>query len=491
MTETRSGGAATGTAAAGRPAAALKIPATALPPEEMARRQAAARRAWARAGLVYTLLLVFSLFFMGPFLFATISSLKDDPVEWPPRLDPPQLKPANWAAAWRLGKAGGGSGWFGAFGPGAEVNFEVTYFVPDGVEPTPPIVRVPRRVPGAGIGAVRPGAFAADYAVVSEPVETGRRPAANGDDTGVLVTYAFTIRHNGEDVTADRLPLDLEVPFRQTFHSATLAPNRIERLGRVQSWNNITPGVIPYVFYNYARVFTENYSRTTGKNLFLTWIGNSFFIAGVKVLTHVVIASMSGYALARLRFPGRNALFMLILFSMMIPGQVTFISNYLVLRDGIFGLSKLWGQETLLNSFTGLILSGLCGGSAVFIMKQFFESLPRELEESARIDGAGPATIFSRIVLPLARPALGAVAILTFQGVWNEFFWPLIVLTTPQDKFTLTVGLLNLRQAYGAVALDWGPLLAGAFISAVPVIIVFLVFQRYFVEGISFTGIKG
>jgi len=83
------------------------------------------------------------------------------------------------------------------------------------------------------------------------------------------------------------------------------------------------------------------------------------------------------------------------------------------------------------------------------------------------------------------------VAILTFQGVWNEFFWPLIVLTTPQDKFTLTVGLLNLRQAYGAVALDWGPLLAGAFISAVPVIIVFLVFQRYFVEGISFTGIKG
>ena len=276
MTETRSGGAATGTAAAGRPAAALKIPATALPPEEMARRQAAARRAWARAGLVYTLLLVFSLFFMGPFLFATISSLKDDPVEWPPRLDPPQLKPANWAAAWRLGKAGGGSGWFGAFGPGAEVNFEVTYFVPDGVEPTPPIVRVPRRVPGAGIGAVRPGAFAADYAVVSEPVETGRRPAANGDETGVLVTYAFTIRHNGEDVTADRLPLDLEVPFRQTFHSATLAPNRIERLGRVQSWNNITPGVIPYVFYNYARVFTENYSRTTGKNLFLTWIGNSF-----------------------------------------------------------------------------------------------------------------------------------------------------------------------------------------------------------------------
>lgn len=460
-------------------------------PAQLERQRAAARRAWARAGLVYTLLLVFSIFFMGPFLFATLSSLKDDPVEWPPRLDPPQLNPANWVAAYRLGKAGGGSGWFGAFGPGAEVPFEVTYFVPDGQEPQAPVVRVPRRVPGAGIGAVRPGAFAADYAIVSDVMEVGRKPYTNGEQPGQLVTYSFTIRHNGEPVTAERLPLDLEVPLRQTFHSATLNPNRIERLGRVQSWNNAAPGVIPYVFYNYTRVFQENYSRTTGKNLFLTWIGNSFFIAGVKVLTHVIIASMTGYALARLRFPGRNALFLLILFSMMIPGQVTFISNYLVLRDGIFGLSKLWGQDTLLNSFTGLILSGLCGGSAVFIMKQFFESLPRELEESAYIDGAGPATIYTRIVLPLARPALGAVAILTFQGVWNDFFWPLIVLTTPQDKFTLTVGLLNLRQAYGAVALDWGPLLAGAFISAVPVIVVFLVFQRYFVEGISFTGIKG
>ena len=98
------------------------MPATALPPRrKWGAARPAARRAWARAGLVYALLLVFSLFFMGPFLFATMSSLKDDPVEWPPRLDPPQLKPANWAAAWRLGKAGGGSGWFGAFGPGAEV----------------------------------------------------------------------------------------------------------------------------------------------------------------------------------------------------------------------------------------------------------------------------------------------------------------------------------------------------------------------------------
>ncbi|MBO8142112.1 MAG: carbohydrate ABC transporter permease [Firmicutes bacterium] len=448
---------------------------------------AAARRRWARAALIYVLLLAFSLLFVGPFLFAILSSLKDNPAEWPPRLDPPQLNPANWRAAWRLGKAGGGSGLFGQFAPGAVVNFDVTYFVPEGRTPHPPEVTISRRVPGAGIGAVVPDAFAADYAIVSEVVETARKPA----EGGVLVTYSFTIRHDGQGPAVDRLPLDLLVPIGQTFHSATLAPNRIERLGRVQSWNNITPGLVPYVFHNYNRVFNENYSRTTGKNLFLAWIRNSLFIAGVKVLTTVIIASMSGYALARLRFPGRNALFIFILFSMMIPGQVTFISNYLVLRDGVFGISRLFGVDTLLNTFTGLIVSGLCGGSAVFIMKQFFETLPRELEESARIDGAGPLMTYSRIVLPLARPALGAVAILTFQGAWNEFFWPLVALTAPQDKLLLTVGLLNLRRAYGAVALDWGPLLAAAIISALPIIIIFLIFQRYFVEGISFSGIKG
>lgn len=445
------------------------------------------RRRWARVGFIYVLLLAFSLFFMGPFLFAMLSSVKDDPAEWPPRLNPPQVNPASWVAAFRLGKAGGGSGFFGEFAPGGEVPFEVTYFVPEGAVPEPPVVGIPARVPGAGIGAVRPPAFAADYASVAGPVEVGRTAVADG----AHVTYSFTIRHTGDDVSVNRLPVDLEVPLGQRFHSAPLAPNRIERLGRVQSWNNVTPGVIPYVFYNYTRVFRENYSRSTGRNLFLAWIGNSFFIAGVKVMTTVVLASMSGYALARLRFPGRQALFMLILFSMMIPGQVTFISNYLVLRDGIFGLSRLFGADTLLNSFTGLIVSGLCSGSAVFIMKQFFESLPRELEESARIDGAGPAATFFQIVLPLARPALGAVSILTFQGAWNDFFWPLVVLTAPQDKLPLTVGLLNLRQAYGAVAMDWGPLLASAIISAVPVIVVFLLFQRYFVEGISFSGIKG
>ncbi len=190
------------------------------------------------------------------------------------------------------------------------------------------------------------------------------------------MTYEWEIRHTGE-LTYDRLPMDVEVPLYQKFVSATLAPNRLERLGRVQSWNNVTSGIIPYVFYNYHRVFRENYSRTTGKSLFLLWIRNSFLLSAIRVVTTLLIASMAGYALARLDFAGRNSLFFLTLFSMMIPpGQVTFISNYLVLRDGIFGLSKLFGVDTLINTWPGYIISTMVNGSAVFIMKQFSNPSP-------------------------------------------------------------------------------------------------------------------
>lgn len=345
---------------------------------------------------------------------------------------------------------------------------------------------IPRRVVGGAVQALRVEYWAADYVQVVNLEEVERQPAGEG----LLTTYRFTLR-NTAGVALAEVPMDLTVPMRQQYVAATLTPNRIERLGRTQSWNNVSAGLLPYVFANYARVFRENYSASTGKQLFALWIRNSLFLALVRVVTTLVFASAAGYALARLEFPGKGAIFAFLLLSMMIPGQVTFISNYLVLRDGIFGLSRLFGVPTLLNTYTGLIVSGLVGASSVFIMKQFFERLPASLEESARIDGAGTYTIFFRIMFPLAKPALGALTILTFQSVWNEFFWPLVVITSPADKYPLTIGLLNLQRAYGAATFDWGPILAGTFISALPVVVLFIVFQQYFVEGISFTGTKG
>ena len=445
------------------------------------------RRRWTNVGAIYLILLVFSVIFMGTFLFAALSSLKDNPSEWPPTIKTEQLSLKNWTGAYTLARQGGGGGFFGELKSGHEVSFQVTYKYPAGTRIVPPQVTVPKRLRGAGRAALElDREFTADFVKI-KPVEEISRTTVKD---GTQVSYRIAIV-NSSQKDFNELPLDLLVPYEVDFLSAAPSPNRIERLGRVQGWNNLVSGVIPYIFHNHFRVFNENYSRTTGKRLFTTWIFNSFFISIIKVLTTLMFASMAGYALARLKFYGRNYLFILILFSMMIPGQVTFISNYLVLRDGIFGLTKLFGGGSLLNSFTGLIISGLVGASAVFIMKQFFEGLPKELEESARIDGASTYQIFSKIMLPLAKPALGALTILTFQGVWNEFFWPLVILTSPMDKFTLPVGLLSFKNTYASGAFDWGPILAGAIISALPIIILFIVFQRYFVEGVSFSGIKG
>ena len=150
-------------------------------------------------------------------------------------------------------------------------------------------------------------------------------------DGSTLVTYGFGIENVG-DLRLDMVPLDLTVPMNQKYVTATIAPNRIERLGRTQGWNNIASGLFPYVFYNYARVFRENYSISTGRQLFFQWIWNSFFLAVVRVCTTLIFGSMAGYVLARLKFPGKSSIFAFMLFSMMVPGQVTFISNYLVLR---------------------------------------------------------------------------------------------------------------------------------------------------------------
>ncbi|MCS6867536.1 carbohydrate ABC transporter permease [Thermus sp.] len=448
----------------------------------------AVRRRWARVAWAYGLLLAFGVFFVGPFLMGFLASLKTDPLEWPFTLRFAQVSPKNWAAAWRLGREGSGDPWLGGMRPGRVVSLEVAYFSPEGKEPHL-LAQIPRRKPGAGMGAVFETPYAADHVRLEGPTLVERRPAQLGEVRGEVFRYRLRLVYPGEGPFLERVPLDLEAPRGVVLVGATLDPIRFERRGRVASWDNVVPGLAGYLFHNYVRAFRETRSLETGESLFLRWTLNSFFLSFIKVLTTLVFASMAGYALARMRFPGRQALFLFMLFTMMVPGQVTFISNYLVLRDGIFGLSRLFGVDTLLNTYTGLVLSGLVGASAVFIMKQFFESIPREVEEAALIDGATPLQTLFRIVLPMSTPALGALAILTFQGTWNEFFWPFVVLTSPREIYTLPIGLLSFRNAYGQVG-DWGLILAGGFFSMIPVLILFAVFQRYFVEGVSVGAVK-
>ncbi len=208
---------------------------------------------------------------------------------------------------------------------------------------------------------------------------------------------------------------------------------------------------------------------------------NSFVIASAVTLTNLVLGSMAGYAFARLRFPGRELLFLVVLATLMIPDQLRLVPVYL-LFNGI-GFTRGVGQ------YFGVITVLAISATSIFLLRQYFLSIPRDLEEAAKIDGAGFFTTFVRVMLPLAGPALAAVAILQFQGTWNSFFWPLLLLGD-KAHWTLPLGLGFFRTA-GGYANNWPPLMATVVLATIPVLVLYIFFQRYFVEGIAASGVKG
>jgi multiple sugar transport system permease protein len=208
---------------------------------------------------------------------------------------------------------------------------------------------------------------------------------------------------------------------------------------------------------------------------------NSGVIAGAVTMTNVVLGSIAGYAFARLRFPGREVLFLVVLATLMIPDQLRLVPVYLILNT--IGLTKGVAQ------YAGVTLVLAISATSIFLMRQYFLSIPHEIEEAARIDGAGYFTTFSRVMLPLAGPALAAVAILQFQGTWNGYFWPYVILQDP-DQYTVPVALSFFRLAGGLVT-NWPPLMAMVVLATIPVLVLYLFFQRYFVEGIAASGVKG
>ena len=206
---------------------------------------------------------------------------------------------------------------------------------------------------------------------------------------------------------------------------------------------------------------------------------NSLVVAVGTVAIVLLTSAMAAYPLARMRFPGRDLVFALVVGSLMIPGAVVLVPQYvLVQRLG-------W-----LSTYQGLIVPEAAAGFAfgVFLLRQFFLIMPRELEDAARIDGAGPWQIFARIVLPLSQPVLAALAIFTFRAAWNDFLWPLIAVNKA-EMFPLPVALALLRGAYSSES--YGPIMAGAALSALPLLVVFVVANRRIVEGVRIGGLKG
>jgi len=206
---------------------------------------------------------------------------------------------------------------------------------------------------------------------------------------------------------------------------------------------------------------------------------NSAILAAAVTIANLVLGSMAGYAFSRLRFPGREVLFLLVLATLMIPDQLRLVPIYQLFAE--VGLIR--GNLQYFAVFVVLAVSA----TSVFLLRQYFMSIPRDLEEAAKIDGAGVATTFLRVMLPLAGPALAAVAIITFQGTWNGFFWPLIFLQE-RDNWTLPLGLSQFRFQYFTV---WPPLMAVVTMATLPILALYVFFQRYFVEGIAASGVKG
>ena len=437
-----------------------------------------ARRRVMRKIIVYSLFIALVFVMVGPLVYSLFSSFSDDPLSWPPSFTSPRLWPPNWVAAWNLGVQGNQSAWTGGWAPGGRVELEVTFrYSEPPTEPSLPQVQL--------LAPPYESNPAADTHV--EVIEWQERDVDNGHE----ITYKVILTHQGSE-TYSLLPIAVVGSPGVEFVRATLPPDlaRSRFSGTYLTWKNVTPGAIGYLFNHYIRAWTT-YKGSDGINLFPRWIRNSFFVAGIRIIITALFATMAGFAFSRLHFPGKNVLFLFMIFTMMVPGQVTFISNYLVVRDGVFGLSKLLGMNTFLNTFWALFLPSLVSTSAVFMMKQFMESIPIQIEEAARIDGASTFRIYTRIILPLCKPALAAVAgILTFQGSWNEFFWPMVVLTQG-EKQTLPVGMNYFLHYYQSVTGSvWNMILAGTVVSMIPILIVYLLFQRYFIEGFHLSGIK-
>ncbi len=203
---------------------------------------------------------------------------------------------------------------------------------------------------------------------------------------------------------------------------------------------------------------------------------NTFIVSSVVTVGNLLLCSMAGYAFARLKFSGWELIFWLFLASMMIPGQVTMIPVFVL-------MAKLGWIDTYL----GLTVPGLVGAYGIFLMRQYFLSLPIDLENAARCEGATEWQIFCHIMFPLARPALAVLGVFTFMGAWTDFLWPLLM-TNSMNMRTLEVGLSVFRSQY---TVNWPLQMAGSMIIQTPIIILFLLTQKYFTRGIALTGIKG
>jgi multiple sugar transport system permease protein len=220
----------------------------------------------------------------------------------------------------------------------------------------------------------------------------------------------------------------------------------------------------------------SNYSSLWHQLPMGRWIWNSSYITVCAVVGKLILSSTAAFAFARLRFPGRDLIFYIFLGALMIPWEVTLIPGFVLMR-----------QLGWIDTHLAIIVPSLGDVFGIFLLRQAFMSIPSELEDAARMDGASHFMVYRRVILPLSRPALAVVAVLGFMNVWNSFLWPLIMLNST-NKYTLPVGLQLLNSEHST---QWTLLMAGDMIALLPILLVYIAAQKYFVRGITLTGLKG
>lgn len=254
----------------------------------------------------------------------------------------------------------------------------------------------------------------------------------------------------------------MAVPFWVMLVTSLVKPDEVFQM---------PPRLWPEVFH------WENYQRLFDQAPMGVYFINSVVIALITTVGHVLFSAMAGYAFSRMHFPHKNKLFFVFLITMMVPPQVNIVPLFFLMK------TFHW-----LDTYLALIVPGLFGAFGVFMLRQWFNGLPKELEEAARMDGCNPWQIFWKVALPLATPALAALAIFVFINTWNSFMWPLIV-TNSESMRTLPVGIATLKGSFRDTT-DWTVLMAAATLSILPVVIVFLIGQKQFMKGILAGSVK-
>jgi multiple sugar transport system permease protein len=414
-------------------------------------------KTWLARAVLYLALVVGAVGMVFPFVWMLITSFqsRQESLSNTPVWTPQRLNPSNWGAATDLGAQGGSSLW-GGLDAGKTVKLELRF------QNAPLDWKPLAEIPDAGQATDTSNMFSATSSSSSEARVINVSMLENGQ-------YAVTINNTGSS-HFDAVPLKITIAQDIKLISASIAPDSRSRTdaGTVLEWNNVAPGLLGYVLENYR-------SALKTQSLFGRYFLNSLITALSQVIFGLLVCSLAAFAFARIEFRGRDALFAIILSSLVIPGEMLLVPNFVtVFRFG-------WT-----DSYPGLIVPWISSVFGIFLLRQFFLALPGELFEAARIDGAGYGTQYLRLGLPLAVPGLVTYGIFAFLGSWNSLLWPLIITNKPEMR-TLQVGL----QAFiGEAGVNYGQLMAASIMVVAPIMLGFLVAQKQFIAGVARSGLK-